>query len=214
MPSPLFLLVLRTISRFVLAALISTIVVFAAKTRLWEYTKQKVGSIFSINLEFLSNSGRRQITLRVPISEEARRLLESGETQTIAPSPNSATRNTLFPQQEEPTPPSPSSQGSRTAVDPTERREHDVIEPLNPAQRALQAAAEEGRFDQIVHGRRDLENQLLFEQENTPDWATPEYREALIEDIRNAEINQELFEREPTPEWFTPEYREAYSGPD
>jgi len=126
-PSPLFLLLLHTISRFVLATLISTIVVFTAKTRLWEYIRRKAGSIFSISLEYQLNFGRRQITLRVPINEDLRRLLEIGETQTTIPLPNSATRTTPSPQQEEGYPPSPSSQGSRTAVDPTERQECDVL---------------------------------------------------------------------------------------
>jgi len=63
-----------------------------------------------------------------------------------------------------------------------------------------------------VHYRR--ENERLFRREDTPEWVTPSYRQALQEDIRDIEATyqQQLFEREPTPEWFTPEYREAYSG--
>jgi len=170
--SPLFHLLLRTISRFVLAALISTIVVFAAKTRLWEYTRQKVGSIFSISLEYQSNFGRRRITLRAPINEDLRRLLEIGETQTTVPLHNSATRTTPFPQQEEASPQTSSSLGSRTAVDPTERREYQRGPPLNRRQEALLEAGIEGRLDE-VHYRR--ENERLFGREDTPEWVTPSY---------------------------------------
>jgi len=211
MPSLLFPLVLHTLCRFVLAALISTIVVFAVKIRLWEYTRRKVGSIFSISLGYQSSFGRRQITLTVPINKDIRRLLESGETLTTAPSPNSATRITQFPQQEEVSPPSPSSQGSRTAVDPTERQEHLEVPPLNRRQEALLEAGIEGRLDE-VHYRR--ENEQLFRREDTPEWVTPAYRQALQEDLHNIETSyqQQLFERELTPEWFTPDYREAYSS--
>jgi len=186
-------------------------VVFAARTRLWEYTRQRVGSIFSINLEYLSNSGRRRIILRAPINEDLRRLLEIGETQTTVPSPNSATRTTPFPQQEEASPQTPSSQGSRTAVDPAERREYQRGPPLTRRQEALLEAGIEGRLDEVHHRR---ENERLFGREDTPEWVTPSYRQALQEDIRDIEATyqQQLFEREPTPEWFTPEYREAYSG--
>jgi len=210
-PSPLFLLLLRTISRFVLAALISTIVVFAAKTKLWEYTRQKVGSIFSINLEYQLSFGRRQITLMVPINKDLRRVLESGETQITAPLPNSATRIIPFPQQEEAYPPSPSSQGSRTAVDPTERQEYPGGPPLNRRQEALLEAGIEGRLDKVHYWR---ENERLFGREDTPEWVTLPYWQALQEDICDIETSyqQQLFEREPTPKWFTPNYREAYSG--
>jgi len=61
------------------------IVVFAARTKQWEFIRQKVGSTFLISLGYLSNSGNRQITQRVNINKEITNLLESGETQITAP---------------------------------------------------------------------------------------------------------------------------------
>jgi len=157
------------------------------------------------------SSGRRRITLRAPINKDLRRLLEIGETQTTAPLPNSVTRIIPFPQQEEASPPTPSSQGSRTAVDPAERQEYPRGPPLTGRQEALLEAGLEGRLDEVHHRR---ENERLFGREDTPEWVTPSYRQALQEDIHDIEISyqQQLFERELTPKWFTPAYREAHSG--